>query len=149
MEAEQGHARESAASVKIERKFGKTCALSSVFETLCMGRSCRIGPRHLLLILSWLHTDVLTIFCSSFLLAPSLSPGGCHAEQVLLGRWRGARVAVKILKASVQADTAISANFKEEAKMLCRLSHPNIVEFYGACLTADTVRLANGRSMQE
>ena len=61
--------------------------------------------------------------------------------QVLLGRWRGAKVAVKILKASVQADAALLASFKEEAKMLCRLSHPNIMEFYGACLTADKVHL--------
>ena len=67
--------------------------------------------------------------------------------QVLLGRWRGAKVAVKVLKASVQADSAISANFEEEAKMLCRLRHPNILDFYGACLTSDTVRLLNGRSM--
>ena len=32
--------------------------------------------------------------------------------------------------------------------MLCRLRHPNILDFYGACLTADTVCFANGRSMQ-
>lgn len=68
--------------------------------------------------------------------------------QVLLGRWRGAKVAVKILKASVQADAAISADFEEEADMLCRLRHPNILDFYGACLTADTVRVAHCRSME-
>ena len=68
--------------------------------------------------------------------------------QVLLGRWRGAKVAVKILKASVQADAAISADFEEEANMLCRLRHPNILDFYGACLTADTVRVAHCRSME-
>ena len=69
--------------------------------------------------------------------------------QVLLGRWRGARVAVKILKASVQADAAISAGFEEEAKMLCRLRHPNILDFYGACLTADMVRVAHCGSLED
>ena len=64
--------------------------------------------------------------------------------QVLLGRWRGAKVAVKILRAAVEADAAISANFEEEARMLCRLRHPNILEFYGACLTADAVGFVTG-----
>ena len=96
--------------------------------------------RHWLIMLSWLHTDVPTIFRK--VLCAACIKLGVILVQVLLGRWRGAKVAVKILKTSVQADAAISANFKSEAKILCRLRHPNIMDFYGACLRADTVRLA-------
>ena len=48
-------------------------------------------------------------------------------------------MAVKMLKASVQADAAVAADFQKEAEMLCCLRHPNILDFYGACLSADTV----------
>ena len=68
--------------------------------------------------------------------------------QVLLGRWRGTPVAVKVLKESAQADAATLADFQTEAEMLCRLRHPNILDFYGACQTANTVRLGKCRRSQ-
>ena len=71
---------------------------------------------------------------------------------MLLGRWRGALVAVKVLKqTSLQrSNTAALIEFQQEADMLQRLRHPNILNFYGACFdcqpvcasSANTVRMS-------
>ena len=98
----------------------------------------------------------LLSYCT-YIITPVLFATVCHCAgprelrriwgvpdvQVLLGRWRGTPVAVKVLKASAQADAPTLADFQTEAEMLCRLRHPNILDFFGACQTANTVRLAN------
>lgn len=60
---------------------------------------------------------------------------------MLLGRWRGALVAVKVLKqTSLQrSNTAALIEFQQEADMLQRLRHPNILNFYGACFDCQPV----------
>ena len=60
---------------------------------------------------------------------------------MLLGRWRGALVAVKVLKqTSLQrSNTAALNDFRQEADMLQRLRHPNILNFYGACFDCQPV----------
>ena len=65
------------------------------------------------------------------------------AKQVLLGRWRGCLVAVKMLRESSLSSgrTAVLEEFKQEAEMLQRLRHPNILNFYGACIQCHPVRL--------
>ena len=53
--------------------------------------------------------------------------GAGGAASVFRGRWRGIDVACKkILTSSAEADEGHA-----EAKMLCLLSHPNILQFYG------------------
>ena len=66
----------------------------------------------------------------------------------MLGRWRGTPVAVKVLKACVQADATTVAEFQKEAEMLRALRHPNILDFYGACLDGDTVRSVRRKGSQ-
>ncbi|KAK9831310.1 hypothetical protein WJX81_001003 [Elliptochloris bilobata] len=53
--------------------------------------------------------------------------------QVLLGRWRGALVAVKVLRESSVNASALE-DFRQEAATLQALRHPNVLNFYGACL---------------
>ena len=62
---------------------------------------------------------------------------------MLLGRWRGCLVAVKMLRESSLGGgrTAVLDEFKQEAEMLQRLRHPNILNFYGACVECHPVRL--------
>ena len=60
--------------------------------------------------------------------------------QVLLGSWQGTPVAVKVLKQFAQADDAAKAEFLREAAMLSSLHHPHILNFFGACVTASSVR---------
>lgn len=59
--------------------------------------------------------------------------------QVLLGRWKGALVAVKVLRESVCINTATKERFREEATNLERLRHSNVLDFYGACLDGQQV----------
>ena len=59
---------------------------------------------------------------------------------MLLGRWRGSPVAVKVLKEEVvQTSPSALANFQREAKLLQDLGHPNVVGFFGSCLEAQPV----------
>jgi len=55
---------------------------------------------------------------------------------VLLGKWRGALVAVKVLREEIveRASAAELHQFKQEAAMLRGLRHPCILSFYGARL---------------
>lgn len=62
------------------------------------------------------------------------------APQVLLGSWQGTPVAVKVLKDFAQAGDAAKAEFLKEAAMLSSLHHPHILNFFGACVTASSVR---------
>lgn len=59
--------------------------------------------------------------------------------QVLLGRWKGMLAAVKVLRGSTSVNAAVQERFREEAKNLERLRHPNILDFYGACLEGEQV----------
>ena len=65
-----------------------------------------------------------------------------HWSQVLLGRWKGALVAVKVLRESTlrHANAAQLTQFQREAEMLQSLAHPNILSFYGACFSCKPVR---------
>lgn len=60
---------------------------------------------------------------------------------MLLGRWKGALVAVKVLQESTFIPTAIQERFREEANNLERLRHPNVLDFLGACLDGQQVCL--------
>ena len=62
-------------------------------------------------------------------------------RQVLLGRWRGALVAVKVLReTSLQrSNTGALDEFRQEAAILQSLRHPNILMFYGACFDCQPV----------
>ena len=64
------------------------------------------------------------------------------AQQVLLGRWRGGLVAVKVLHESCMEHAGCAAldGFRTEAEMLQSLHHPNIINFYGACFEGKQVR---------
>ena len=59
---------------------------------------------------------------------------------MLLGRWRGAPVAVKLLKEEVvQTSPSALVNFQREAQLLQNLRHPNVIGFYGSCLELQPV----------
>ena len=62
--------------------------------------------------------------------------------QVLLGRWQLSQVAVKVLKEECTQHISSNqiANLRRETEMLQALNHPNILRFYGACLTCQPVR---------
>ena len=70
-----------------------------------------------------------------------LSASG-RRRQVLLGRWRGGLVAVKVLHESCMehADSAALDGLRKEAEMLQSLHHPNIINFYGACFEGKQAR---------
>ncbi|KAK9831365.1 hypothetical protein WJX81_006002 [Elliptochloris bilobata] len=60
--------------------------------------------------------------------------GGWTFGQILLGRWKCALIAVKVLKESRQrANTSAIAEFRWEAKLLRDMRHPCILNFYGTC----------------
>ncbi len=61
--------------------------------------------------------------------------------QVLLGRWRGALVAVKVLRETSlhRPNTGALDEFRQEAAILQSLRHPNILMFYGACFNCQPV----------
>ena len=63
--------------------------------------------------------------------------------QVVLGRWRGAYVAVKVLHGALEQGGYQDAlgQFRLEAEMLQGLRHPNILSFYGACFDSKPARL--------
>ena len=54
-----------------------------------------------------------------------------EAEQLSLGR----RVAVKVLAPSLLRDAEARRRFENEARLIARLRHPNIIEVYGAGAT--------------
>ena len=64
--------------------------------------------------------------------------------QVMLGRWRGALVAVKVLHEIGEGGESPNAlaDFRREADTLRSLRHPNILNFYGACFNSRPARLA-------
>lgn len=70
--------------------------------------------------------------------------------QVLLGRWQYALVAVKVLneECTTHVHSTELANLQREAMMLQELSHPSILQFYGACFTCKPVRKCGVASMQ-
>ena len=53
--------------------------------------------------------------------------------EVYAAQWRGARVAVKRLKGAFTDDSAAVAEFRAELAIWCRLHHPNVCQFMGAC----------------
>ncbi len=53
--------------------------------------------------------------------------------EVYTATWRGARVAVKRLKGAFSTDSAAVAEFRAELAVWCRLHHPNVCQFLGAC----------------
>ncbi len=59
------------------------------------------------------------------------------SAQVLLGKWRGSLVAVKVLREEIveRASAAELHQFKQEAAMLQASRHPYILNFYGARLS--------------
>lgn len=106
------------------------------------------------------HTDVsdtrqekpnpLPIRNNTLPLSPSvciLSPEGFHQEVNLIqligtggagsvyeAKWRGKRVAVKVLHPSRQVSPSASLAFKREVQLMAMLgSHPNIISVYAAC----------------
>ena len=62
--------------------------------------------------------------------------------QVLLGRWRHALVAVKVLReeCTQHASSAALADFRREAELLQSMRHPYILNFLGACFDGKPVR---------
>lgn len=78
-------------------------------------------------------------------LSNKLGLGSVCPLQVLLGRWKGACVAVKVMAASDVADAIRVADFQQEAEMLCALRHANILDFYGACFNAHSVSCQQSR----
>lgn len=58
-----------------------------------------------------------------------------EAKQLSLGR----RVAVKVLAPSLLRDAEARRRFENEARLIARLRHPNIIEVYGAGATAACV----------
>lgn len=58
-----------------------------------------------------------------------------EAEQLSLGR----RVAVKVLAPTLLQDSEARRRFENEARLIARLRHPNIIEVYGAGSTPDCV----------
>ena len=70
---------------------------------------------------------------------------GRGLRQVLLGRWRGSPVAVKLLKEEVvQTSPSALAKFQREAKLLQDLRHPNVIGFFGSCLDVQPVCVPAG-----
>ena len=64
-------------------------------------------------------------------------------RQVLLGRWKGALVALKVLRQEcvLHAGAAALADLRREAEMLQAMRHPCILTLYGVCLDCQPVRL--------
>ena len=65
-----------------------------------------------------------------------------EAAQVLLGRWKGTLVAVKVLReeCTQHASSAALADFRREAELLQSMRHPYILNFLGACFNCERVR---------
>ena len=61
---------------------------------------------------------------------------------MLLGRWRHALVAVKVLReeCTQHASSAALADFRREAELLQCMRHPYILNFLGACFDCKPVR---------
>ena len=55
--------------------------------------------------------------------------------------WKGREVAVKVLGLPYGKDEKLLKTFQKEATVLAKLSHDNIVEFYGACIREGNVFL--------
>lgn len=70
-----------------------------------------------------------------------------EAEQLSLGR----RVAVKVLAPTLLRDPEARRRFENEARLIARLRHPNIIEVYGAGSTPDcafyAMALVEGESL--
>ena len=61
---------------------------------------------------------------------------------MLLGRWKGTLVAVKVLReeCTQHASSAALADFRREAELLQSMRHPYILNFLGACFNCERVR---------
>ena len=61
---------------------------------------------------------------------------------MLLGRWKGTLVAVKVLReeCTQHANLAALADFRREAELLQSMRHPYILNFLGACFNCERVR---------
>ena len=64
------------------------------------------------------------------------------AAQVVLGRWKCALVAIKVLREECMqhASSAALADFRREAELLQSMRHPFILNFLGACFDCKPVR---------
>lgn len=76
---------------------------------------------------------------TDFRIVRRLARGGMsevfEAEQLSLGR----KVAVKVLAPSLLRDSEVRRRFEDEARLIARLRHPNIIEVYGAGATPSCV----------
>ena len=61
---------------------------------------------------------------------------------MLLGRWKCALVAVKVLReeCTQHASSAALDDFRREAELLQSMRHPYILNFLGACFNCERVR---------
>lgn len=58
---------------------------------------------------------------------------GRHSRGVACRKYLGKSVAVKLLKVEYVAIDNIVSRFENEARVMCRLDHPNIREVYDYC----------------
>ena len=64
-------------------------------------------------------------------LGASIGVGTVGAIHSAIVKATGERVAIKLLHPSVSRDPLIRARFEREMLVLSRLSHPNIIRYYG------------------
>ena len=59
---------------------------------------------------------------------------------MLLGRWKGAWVAVKMVREELMDLEYVATDLRREADLMQCFRHPFILEFYGAIIDKKTVR---------
>ena len=85
------------------------------------------------------------------LLACDLAQQALPLRQVLLGRWKCALVAVKVLRqeCTQHASSAALDDLRREAEMLQAMRHPCILTLYGVCLDCQPVCPVLDRSVAD
>jgi len=86
-------------------------------------------------------------------LAQEFGRGGVGTVHAALDRWRGRRVAVKLLS-SIEHEQRVDRRFILEAQLAAQLEHPNIVPFYELLVSREgapalVMRLVRGQSMAD
>lgn len=100
-----------------------------------MERLCFVNQQHGHAVNATADAMLITCacICMQITCGPVLGKGAFGTTYA--GTWRGANVAIKVVRVS---DTSELINFLREVQSMCVLKHPNILTFLGAVLCSPT-----------